>query len=122
MAVHYKVKEPRWYSTGLAHIPYCIPYTEVMEENDVLGQVSFIAKMIHFINLTHYILKRTDIGLNLAYPYGTSTNTAIKIGFQTADSTGIGSYIQYPYPLYVWVQWASLPMSPGPLNELDHYG
>ncbi len=71
MAVHHKVKEPRWYGMGLACIPYRIPYTEVIEEHDVLGQVSFIAKTICYINLTHYILKRTDIGTNLAYPYGT---------------------------------------------------
>ncbi len=80
----------------------------VIEEHDVLGQVSVIAKMIHFDNLTHYIPKRTDIGANLAYLYGTCTSTAIKIGFQTTDSMGIGPYIQYPYPPYVRVWWASL--------------
>ncbi len=79
-----------------------------MEENDVLGQVSFIAKMIRFINQTRYIPKRTDIGPNLTYPYGTRTNTAVKIGFQTADGTGMGPYIWYPYPPYVRVRWASL--------------
>ncbi len=81
------------HAAGMTPYPYHIPYTGVIEEHDVLGQVSVISKTIHFENLTHYIPKRTDIGANLAYLYGTCTSTAIKIGFQTTDGTGIGPYI-----------------------------
>ncbi len=99
-----------WYRFSLYSVPYPyhIPYTGVIEEHDVLEQVSVIAKTIHFVNLTHYTPKRTDIGANLAYLYGTSTSMAIKIGFQTTNSMSMGLYIRYPYPLYVQVQWASL--------------
>ncbi|PBK81374.1 hypothetical protein ARMGADRAFT_1039414 [Armillaria gallica] len=53
-----------------------IPYMGVIEEYDVLGQI-------------------------MAQIWPTHTNMAIKFGFQTANSTGTGPYIQYPYPPYV---------------------
>ncbi|KAG7453278.1 uncharacterized protein BT62DRAFT_57394 [Guyanagaster necrorhizus] len=42
--------------------------------------------------------------LSIQYPY----KYGVKIDFQTAGGTGMGPYIQYPYPPYVRVRWASL--------------
>ncbi len=100
-------KVPRRYGTGFVRIPYRIPYTDTVGEEDDLEEVSFMVKMTTLINFTDYIPKVIGIHAYFTYPYNTRTNTAVKIDFKTADGTGTGPYIRYPYPPYVRVRWAS---------------
>ncbi len=74
-------------------IPYPI-YRHIGKE-DVLDQVSFIVKTKTLINFNNYTPKVIGIHAYFTYLYNTHINTAVKIYFKTADSTGTVSIPTY---------------------------